>query len=557
MTTEISAAAALTHPAAVPLPVTAVTCLEDRAHVERTTTVRLAPGLQRLRFGPITALAVDRSLRAELHTAPGTEPSGAEPPGATVLDARLTRTWTPRAPGPPGPDDSALLHRIDELEKELRLAEPPIQRLEARLALLTQLCAELLTEIGEGTGHGEAEPVRWSRELDRVEAEQDAYAEQLRAARARSDELYRQLQEAVAARGAAEAQPPELLAHVELTVVAPHETAAELTVSHLTPCALWRPAYRAAFTGAALAGGAQDAPGSLRLESDAMVWQRTGEDWTDVRLTLSTARSALAAEPPRLHEDVLTLRELSSGERRTLDVELREEEISALGPDGPQAVTADLPGVDDGGEVRVLRAPATATVPGDGRGHRVPLSAFTVPAAAELASAPELSPLVTEVVAFRNPADHPLLAGPVDLVRGSGFTGRGELRFTAAGAPAELAFGSTDGYRVLRETSEVRGSTGLAGLGQRTVLTRTVRVHVSRLSAPDEQGEQRITLRERIPVSEVSAVEVRLRTQECRPAPDEADAEGVLRWELSLPPGGRRTVTLVYEISASAKVAGL
>ncbi|MDH6134104.1 uncharacterized protein (TIGR02231 family) [Kitasatospora sp. MAA4] len=551
MTTEISAAAALAHPAPVPLPVTAVTCLEDRAHIERSTTVLLAPGLQRLRLGPVTALAVDRSLRAELRTEPGPAPTG-EATGATVLDARLTRTWTPRAPGPPGPGDSDLFHRMDELEQQQRLAEQPIQRLEARLALLSQLCADLLTEIGEGTGHGEAEPVRWSRELDRVEAEQESYGEQLRAAQARREELDRQLQEVLAALAAAESQPPELLAYVELTVAADHETSAELTVSHLTPCALWRPAYRAAFTSET-----EDAPGSLRLESDAMVWQRTGEDWTDVRLTLSTARSALAAEPPRLHEDVLTLRELSSGERRTLDVELREEEISALGPDGPQAVTGELPGVDDGGEVRVLRAPAPASVPGDGRGHRVPLSAFTVPAGAELASAPELSPLVTEVVAFRNPADHPLLAGPVDLVRGSGFTGRGELRFTAAGAPAELAFGSSDGYRVLRETSEVRGSTGLAGLGQRTVLTRTVRVHVSRLSAPDEQGEQRITLRERIPVSEVSAVEVRLRKDECRPAPDELDAEGVLRWELSLPPGGRRTVTLVYEISASAKVAGL
>lgn len=554
MTPETTTAAALSHP--LPLPVTAVTCLEDRALIERTTTVHLVPGLQRLRLGPITALAVDRSLRAELRAdadAPADAPAATAL--ATVLDAHLTRRWTPRAPGPPGAEDSALVHRLDELQEEQRKAAQPIQRLETRLALLDQLGADLLREIAEGTGHGEAEPERWAYELDRVEAEQESYGEQLRACRARVAELELRTEEALAALSAAESQPPELHAYVELTVQAEQAGAAELTVGHLTPCALWRPAYRATFTDA-----------TLRLESDAMVWQRTGEEWTDVRLTLSTARSTLATEPPRLHEDVLTLRELSSGERRTLDVELREEEISTLGPPGPQASATELPGVDDGGEVRVLRAPAPASVPGDGRGHRVPLSAFSVPATAELASAPELSPLVTEVVAFRNPAGHPLLAGPVDLVRGSGFTGRGELRFTAAGAPAELAFGSSDGYRVLRETAEVRGTTGLAGLGQRTVLTRTVRVHVSRLSAPDEHGgwgdpptagRGSITVRERIPVSEVSAVEVRLRREECRPAPQDLDAEGVLRWELTLPPGGRRTVVLVYEISAAAKVTGL
>jgi hypothetical protein len=46
----------------IPLPVTAVTCLEDRAHVERTVRLDLRPGVQRLRLGPISALAVDRTV---------------------------------------------------------------------------------------------------------------------------------------------------------------------------------------------------------------------------------------------------------------------------------------------------------------------------------------------------------------------------------------------------------------------------------------------------------------------------------------------------------------
>lgn len=92
---------------------------------------------------------------------------------------------------------------------------------------------------------------------------------------------------------------------------------------------------------------------------------------------------------------------------------------------------------------------------------------------------------------------------------------------------------------------------------QRTTVTRTVRLHLSRFSAPGEQGEQVVALRERIPVSEVSAVDVRLRKEACSPAPDTVDAEGIARWDVALPPNGRRTVTLVYELSASGKVTGL
>lgn len=518
-----------TAPKPLPLPVTAVTCLEDRAHVERAVVLDLEAGVQRLRLGPVSALAVDRSLHAEL-TAPYP---------ASVLDARIVRTWTPRGPQPLTGEDSPLRHRVRALEEERPVLERRCDRLLTRLDLLGRLAADLLREIGEGAGHGETEQSRWAGELDRVDEERDTYEEQLRSVRAELTALDAELADAVRVMALAEEEPAELVGHIELTVEAAAAGPAGLRLTHLTPCALWRPAYRAVLDG-----------GSLTLETDAVVWQRTGEDWSDVPLTLSTARSASAGVPPRLAEDRLTLRDRPAAERRTVEVDFREEEIATLGP----VPVLGLPGVDDGGEARVLKAPAPVSVRGDGRAHRVPLSAFTAAARDEYACAPELSPLVTQVVRFDNRSGHALLAGPVDLVRGSGFSGRGTLDFTAPGGPVELAFGSRDDFHVVREAEESRDTTGLT---QRTVVTRTVRLHLSRFSAPGDSDERVVALRERVPVSEVSAVEVHLRKDACSPAPDVFDAEGIARWDVSLPPGGRRTVTLVYEVSASAKVTGV
>ncbi|WP_329034436.1 mucoidy inhibitor MuiA family protein [Streptomyces sp. NBC_00178] len=517
-----------TAPEPIALPVTAVTCLEDRAHVERSAELDLQAGVQRLRLGPVSALAVDRTLHAELT---------AEHP-ASVLDLRIVRTWTPREPVPSA-DDSALRLRIRALEgRQLALARRR-ERLETRIDLLDRLAADLLREIGEGAGHGETDPPRWAGELDRLDGERDTAGEQLRLVQKEMAEVSGHLDEVRSAVNASEGEPAELTAYIELTVESAAAGGVGLRLGHLTPCALWRPAYRAVLDG-----------GSVTLETDAMVWQRTGEDWSDVRLTLSTARSALAGDPPRLAEDRLTLTDRSAADRRTVDVELREEETGNLRP----APVIGLPGVDDGGEARVLRAPAPVSVPGDGRAHRVPLSAFTTAARSEYACAPELSALVTRVVRFDNLAGHALLAGPVDLVRDSGYSGRGTLAFTAPGAFVELPFGSCDDHRVVRRAEESRDTTGIT---QRTVVTRTVRLHMSRFSAPDARGDRVVALRERIPVSEVSSVEVRLRTESCSPVPDEVDAEGIVRWDVPLPPDGHRTVTLVYEVSASAKVTGL
>ncbi|MFD9305387.1 mucoidy inhibitor MuiA family protein [Streptomyces sp. NPDC060048] len=518
-----------TAPKPIALPVTAVTCLEDRAHVERAVVLDLEAGVQQLRLGPVSALALDRTLHAELT-------AGFR---ATVLDVRIVRSWTPRGPLPPTEDDSALRHRVHALEEERLTLGQRRDRLHARLDLLGRLAADLLREIGEGAGSGESERPRWVRELDRVDGERDTYAEQLRTVEARLAALDGELVDVQRAVQLSEEEPSELVGHIELTVETEAAGPVGLRLSHLTPCALWRPAYRAVLDG-----------DTLTLETDAVVWQRTGEDWSDVRLTLSTARSALATDPPRLVEDRLTLADRSAAERRRVDVELREEEIADLGP----APVLGLPGVDDGGEARVLHSPAPVSVPADGRAHRVPLSVFTTAASSEYACSPEVSPLVTQVARFDNLSGHALLAGPVDLVRGSGFSGRGTLEFTAPGAPVELAFGSRDDHGVVRYAEESRDG---AGIMRKTVVTRTVRLHLSRFSAPGEQGDRVVVLRERIPVSEVSAVEVRLRKDACSPAPEVVDAEGIVRWDVALPPGGRRTVTLVYELSAAAEVAGL
>ncbi|MFI7008467.1 mucoidy inhibitor MuiA family protein [Streptomyces sp. NPDC050145] len=511
-----------------PLPVTAVTCLEDRAQIERTTTLDLPAGVQRLRLGPVSALAVDRSLHAEL--------TGAD---ATVLDVRIVRAWTPRGPQPPTEDDSPLRHRLHALTEEQHGLEQRRDRLTARLDVLAKLATDLLRDIAEGAGTGESEPERWSAELDRVDAERATHEDELTTVTGRLSEVTTELDETHRVLYATESEPPSLTAHVELTVEATAPARAALRLTHLSPCALWRPAYRATLDGA-----------ELTLQTDAMIWQRTGEDWSDVTLTLSTARSTRATTPPQLVEDRLTLRDRSTEERRTVAVAVREEDISDLGP----LEVSGLPGVDDGGETRVLHAPAPASVPSDGRAHRVPLTTATAQARTEQVCAPELSPLVAQVARFTNPTGHALLAGPVDLIRDSGFTGRGTLPFTAPGAPQELSFGTADTYRVTRRTEESRDTTTLT---QRTVITRTVRLHVSRFSPPGETSPETITLRERIPVSEVANVDIRLRKESCTPPPDTLDPEGIARWDLTLPPGGRATVTLVYEVVAGAKVTGL
>ncbi|MEY9871771.1 uncharacterized protein (TIGR02231 family) [Streptacidiphilus sp. MAP12-33] len=536
-----------------PLPVTAVTLLEDRAELTRVHRLGvLPPGTHRLLLGPVTPLVVDHSLRGELSAATQ----------GRVLDLRVVRRWVPRPPsavtGGPGEDASEVERQVHELSEQLRRAELEAARLESRVAVLDQLLDDLRRAVSEEAGAGGARPQHWAEELDRAETAHEEQAEALRAARFHRTRLRQRLIRAQQAWEEAEERPMELRAHVEALVElqAAVEEDAELVIRHLTPCALWRPAYRATLDG-------EDGPEppQLLLERDAFVWQRTGEPWQDVRVTLSTARPTRAAEPPFLTSDVITLRERSSEERRTVEVDLREVEIPDLGPDVggldaaepslPQVLSPALPGVDDGGEARSLTVPQPLSVPSDGRPHRVALGGETASASVELCCAPELAPVVVRSVRFRNGLGEPLLSGPVDLVRGGGFVGRTELRFTAPGAVAEIGFGSEDTYRAVRTVRETRETGALTG---RSVRGREVTVALSRF-APADAGPARVVVRERIPVSELSAVEIRVDKEGTTPAPDAVDADGVVRWEVTLAPDERRTLVLRYDVVAGRGVA--
>ncbi len=165
-----------------------------------------------MRLGPVSATAVDRTLHAEL--------TAGFP--ATVLDVRIVRAWTPRGPGP-AEDDSPLRRRVTALEKERPVLEQRRDRLAARGDALGRLAADLLREIGEGAGFGEAERERWARELDRVDEERERQAEQLREVETRLRTLSDELREAQQALADAETEPAELVGHVELTVEAAGE----------------------------------------------------------------------------------------------------------------------------------------------------------------------------------------------------------------------------------------------------------------------------------------------------------------------------------------------
>jgi uncharacterized protein (TIGR02231 family) len=195
----------------------------------------------------------------------------------------------------------------------------------------------------------------------------------------------------------------------------------------------------------------------------------------------------------------------------------------------------------------------------------VPLGAHAAPAEVTLVAMPERSPCAFTRSRQVN-GGRPLLAGPVDLVRDHGQVGRTSVLYVAGGERFELGWGPDPELRLHREEERLREEPGLL---QSAKVTRVqVVVRLSNLGATPRTVE----VVERVPVSELDKVEIVVTPPEGWSPPTLAteraagvelvtarsvDGDGLVRWQVTLPPRGRRMVALEYRVRADSGVVGL
>jgi uncharacterized protein (TIGR02231 family) len=510
-------------PTRLDAPLTSVTVSEDRAHVVRKGEAQLGSGLTRLVVEDVAAVIADKTLRVSAE-------------GGTVVEARVERqrrhTEAERLR-----DVAALDAEIDRKTERDRDLSRTRKRLEMDLSGVDTLIAHLLSDLATDAAFGQADiETARSRLRDLEEEEKKKRGEFLSVAeeqRVLSEDLAR-----LKARRASHADvASSVRARIVLTVSAPAPAKAGLRIDYVVPGACWRPQHTA-----------RASAGKLHFATDGCVWQNTGEAWSNVEILLSTERPSLGQEPPLLIDDWMS----AQRKQEQLVVETREEEVqtAGLGAEPRAPATAGLPGIDDGGEARVLRATSKCTIPSDGRPHRVPLSTFEADATFDLVMFPVLAPLAIRKSTQTNGSGAPILAGPVDLVEESGYVGRTQVLFVAPGERFELGWGPDPGVRARRTVEEVDEEPGVLS----SWITRAYRVNVH-ISSLDER-ERKVVVSEAIPISEIEKVQVTVDAKETSDGV-KPDDDGFVKWRVKLAPFGRAYVKMRYVMKRHKDVVGL
>ncbi len=179
------------------------------------------------------------------------------------------------------------------------------------------------------------------------------------------------------------------------------------------------------------------------------------------------------------------------------------------------------------------------------------IGSFESPTSSDIVVTPELSAYAFVRSIQSNNSEYPILAGPVDLIRKTGYVGKTRVLYMAPGEKFAMGWGPDPDLRIHRSNSSRTREPG--GLNAWEHTDYTVENRVSNIG-----GESKtMTIRERIPVTELERVRVKFNTKDTTAGFTGPDENGIIEWPLNLEASERKSLELVYSIEVHKKVAGV
>lgn len=513
-----------------------VTVYPAGATVVREAAIDLPPGDHVVTIDGLPADFDTSSLKVE-----GTGTAG-------LAIASVETRWV-AAGDVPDPARQTILDAMQGVQDRIGAIDDEIGALDGRRRFLERLIETTPTGFGTALSEGNGAIDQWTAAAVAIGDGLGEVADAVRRAniekRALTEELDR-LQKDLAALPA-----PAGGVSVRIALAAEDATAATLAISYQTYAANWVPAYDAQLSTMETGGKP-----ALTIVRRAEVTQSTGEDWSNVALTLSTVRTASGTAAPRLGPTLVSLdegyayaadvaEEAATAMARPLPAPALLDQMAAMSPSGGEAAKFVEASASFGDFRADYVVPGRVSVDSGEGARAIRIATEAVPVRLEVRAVPMLADGAYLHAAFVPAEGAPLLPGTVALYRDGTFVGNGELPLARAGREVNLGFGLDDRVRITRVALERKlGEHGI--ISTRKTDEQRFKITIDNLhSQPIE-----ITVLDRMPYAEDERVSVTRIGNGTEPtAVNVDDQRGVMAWTYTYEPGESREILTGYEVS--------
>ncbi|MEH2540280.1 MULTISPECIES: mucoidy inhibitor MuiA family protein [unclassified Bradyrhizobium] len=429
--------------------------------------------------------------------------------------------------------------RIEALKDERVNLQGAIDAARARRKFAERFADIAPVGIGD---KGEARPISEWRAAFAAVGEEVASTE---AAIRDAERKQRDLDREIARLEQDKAQKPPSKLEVRIELAAAAATRATLRVTYAVRSARWTPLY-----DARLDTGAKDRKPALELVRRAEITQATGEDWSNVALSVSTVRTARGGSAPELNPLIVQYPQPPRPQASVsgaIDNRFRSAQAPAAKVAESLAERADeqQATADVSGFQVVFKIPGRVSLGASEGAKSLRVSSVTLAPDLAVRAAPVKDPTAFLEANFKQNEDAPLLPGRVSIYRDGVFVGRGQMAAAAKDETVQLGFGADDKIKI--ERAVLKRNEGSAGL-----IVTTSKTDERAFKTAVRNGHDfpiRIAIVDQLPVSENEEIQVEMLPSTTPPtASNIRDRRGVLEWAFEAKPGEVRDINFAWRI---------
>lgn len=512
----------------VPSKISAVTVYPDRAQVIRKAQVNLNTETRSLIFSGLPATIIPGSVRV----------TGSGPARVKILGVEIKTNYL----------EAEQLPEVKKLLDEIKAVETEISRLKGQEAIfdsqekfLNSFGTAMSNQVSKELVAGRPDLVGVDKfieflgaRLQTIQKGRLANSQVLAEKQAKLEALKKKLKEIMPAKSKEEK-------NISVLVEVNQPGRLEVELSYAVSNVRWQPVYTIK---------AWPESSEIELTMAANVTQKTGENWDEVKLVLSTSAPTAGNQPGELEPwylDISQPRVMKAVTREAIESRamMETETAPALAFEEPAEVVPSWFAVN-------FEVKKPWTILSDGAERRVPVDSQKLMATFDYLAVPKLQELVFLRGNFKNTLTYPWLAGRADLFINQDFVGTTSLDLVPSNDEVKLFFGEDRQLKVRRELMK-REKSGPGFLGKTEKVHLVYKITLESL----RNREVEIELQDQIPVSQNAKIEVK--DIKITPAPTSRDEKGIVTWKAKLGPKEKQefTIDFTVEYPKDARIVGL
>ncbi|VAW95662.1 hypothetical protein MNBD_GAMMA21-1511 [hydrothermal vent metagenome] len=535
-----------------------VTVFTDRAQVMRRATITLGKGEHICLFDALPDSIEVNSIQVN--------GSG----NAMLKDVQFKQAYYTEIP------DAEIKGLHDQQQQwvdQQRVIQDKINQVEQEKQFISNITTKLTAE-SEESHTSQLDPEKWVKMVEFYRSKMSALDAEIRESELAMRELEKQqakITNEISIKGNARKERKQ----VEVLIDAQDEDDVILELSYIVYGPSWRPYY------------------DLRVNSDSKVMnitynanicQNTAEDWSDVRLQLSTAQANVSGQQPELSPWHLSefipepepvavgapaaVGELSRGvadmtSKKRMKQMMQSEVMASFDKeegmfDSLEALVMSKPTttVETKATSVVFNIAGTSNIDSDNVDHKVTILMEEFPASFRYSCVPRLTPYAYLKAEVSNNTDYPFLAGPTNIFLDNNFVANAEMELIASGEKFWTYLGVDEAVKVehkfLKRNSKQEGM-----FSKSNSYTYEYLIEVTN----NKKTQEDIVIWDQLPISNHEKIEVKLITPTYKE--DSKDLKknefNYLEWFFKPAPGEKVQVPLKFSVEypVDMRVEGL